>query len=593
MKSLSALNKYFLRYKHRLVFGLLFVVLSNLFAVFPAQSVRKVFDLVKEKLHDYQLAVDESVRQRLIQDISEQVLYFSLLILAFALIKGIFMYLMRQTLIVMSRHIEFDMKNDIYRHLQQMPQSFFRSYATGDIMARISEDVSRVRMYIGPAIMYMMNLSVTIIIVVWAMFSVNAELAIWVLTPLPVLSYIIFKVNNIINQRSDAIQSQLSSVSSYVQESFAGIRVLKAYALEKTFLSAFAAQNDEYYKRNMSLAKVDALFFPSMVLLTGLSSLFTIWVGGRMVISNEISIGNIAEFVIYVNLLIWPVTSLGWTSSLIQRAAASQARINEFLEQEADEHYKRIGKPLVFNKSISVKNLSHTYESKRLPALQQVNFEVKKGSKVLITGPTGSGKTTLMQLMAGAMEVQQGEISVDHVSLFEIDKASYRHAVAYAPQDVFLFSDTIEQNILFGADQNELPANAAELAARMADLHDNIMQFPLGYQTIIGERGVTLSGGQKQRLALARAFIKNAPILLLDETLSAVDTGTEKRIVKEIVNLSHDVTLFIVSHRLSLVHDVNHIIVIENGIITEQGTHDELMNENGYYAKQYIAQTTI
>jgi ATP-binding cassette subfamily B protein len=593
LKSLSALNKYFLRYKHRLVFGLLFVVLSNLFAVFPAQSVRKVFDLVKEKLHDYQLAVDESVRQRLIQDISEQVLYFSLLILAFALIKGIFMYLMRQTLIVMSRHIEFDMKNDIYRHLQQMPQSFFRSYATGDIMARISEDVSRVRMYIGPAIMYMMNLSVTIIIVVWAMFSVNAELAIWVLTPLPVLSYIIFKVNNIINQRSDAIQSQLSSVSSYVQESFAGIRVLKAYALEKTFLSAFAAQNDEYYKRNMSLAKVDALFFPSMVLLTGLSSLFTIWVGGRMVISNEISIGNIAEFVIYVNLLIWPVTSLGWTSSLIQRAAASQARINEFLEQEADEHYKRIGKPLVFNKSISVKNLSHTYESKRLPALQQVNFEVKKGSKVLITGPTGSGKTTLMQLMAGAMEVQQGEISVDHVSLFEIDKASYRHAVAYAPQDVFLFSDTIEQNILFGADQNELPANAAELAARMADLHDNIMQFPLGYQTIIGERGVTLSGGQKQRLALARAFIKNAPILLLDETLSAVDTGTEKRIVKEIVNLSHDVTLFIVSHRLSLVHDVNHIIVIENGIITEQGTHDELMNENGYYAKQYIAQTTI
>ena len=577
MKALVRLNTYFVKYKYRLIFGLLFVIASNLFAVFPAQLVRKSIDAMKVQLES------ASTSKADFSGIQEIVIRFSILIIAFALIKGLFMYLMRQTIIVMSRHIEFDIKNDIFKHYQKLNLAFYRKNNTGDLMARISEDVSRVRMYVGPAVMYLMNLSVTIIVVLWAMFSVSTELTIWVLLPLPILSYVIFYVNNIINQRSDAIQSQLSVLTSDAQEAFSGIRVIKAFALENIWRTKFAKETADYREKNLSLTKVDSLFFPSMLLLTGLSSLFTIWIGGIMVAEGKLTIGNIAEFTMYVNILVWPVTSLGYTTSLIQRAAVSQQRINEFLETPPD-HDKNKGISFSFENEIRFENVTFTYDGKTEPAVKDITLSKKKGATVAIIGPTGSGKSTLLQLMLRLFEPQKGVIYIDSIPLSEINPTDFREHIGYATQDVFLFSDTIANNIKFGIahDMQDLQQKMVR-ASKDAALHESITQFPMGYETVVGERGITLSGGQKQRVALARALIKKPDLLLLDDTLSAVDAETESKIVDAMNENKAKRTLVLVTHRASAAAIADKIYVIENGEISEAGSPNDLLTQKGRY----------
>lgn len=590
MKALAHLNKYFYKYRVRLILGLLFVTASNLFAVFPAQSVRIAIDLVEENLNTYKLYAGSGLQDEVYKQVGLIVLYFAGLVLIFALIKGFFMYLMRQTLIVMSRLVEFDLKNEVFNHYQQLSLSFYRKNNTGDLMARISEDVSRVRMYIGPAVMYAMNLAVTIILVVWAMFSVNVKLSILVLLPLPVLSYAIFKVNTIINRRGDAIQAQLSTLTSFVQEAFSGMRVMKAFAVENDSRRDFESETHEYYKRSMALARVDAMFFPLMVFLTGLSTLITIAIGGIFVINGEITIGNVAEFTLYVNMLVWPVTSLGWTSSLVQRAAASQQRINEFLQTQP-EIVSPDAAPFHFGQSIVFDHVTFTYEGKTMPALNDVSFTVHKGQTLAILGSTGSGKSTIVQLLLRMMDVEQGKILIDGQDLKTINIKAFKEQTGYAPQDVFLFSDTIANNIAFGltGSENRLKDRIAEAAGDTA-LAENINDFQHGYETVVGERGITLSGGQKQRVSIARALIKNPELLVFDDCLSAVDTKTESEILRNLRRIMRNKTAIIISHRVSTVKDADHIIVLDNGKITEAGTHQQLLEKGERYAELYQSQ---
>jgi ATP-binding cassette, subfamily B, multidrug efflux pump len=558
--------------------------------VIPAQSVRKAIDAVEQNLVQYHNASNSTLKAATQSEIANTVLYFGALILLFALVKGFFMYLMRQTLIVMSRHIEYDLKNEIFTHYQRLPTHFYHQNSTGDLMARISEDVGRVRMYVGPAIMYIMNLLVTIIIVLWAMFSVNVKLSIIVLLPLPLLSYAIYSVNNIINKRSDAIQAKLSDLTSFVQQSFSGIRILKAFSIESTWTKLFKKETDDYYAKSMNLAKVDAVFFPLMVFLTGLSTLLTIYVGGLMVINGEITLGNIAEFVLYVNMLVWPVTSLGWTTSLIQRAAASQARINEFLNTPNDiiDGNLSIAK---MNEGIALRNVSFTYSGKKKPALLDITFTIEQGQTLGIIGNTGSGKTTLLQLLLRQMDVTQGQISMDGVDIKQYKLNEYVRQFGYAPQDVFLFSDSIQNNIAFGMANSS--GNHTELikhAAMMANLSQSIERFANGYETRIGERGITLSGGQKQRLSLARAIAKQPNIYVFDDTFSAVDTHTEAQILANLKSLTQGKTTIIVSHRVSSIKHADTIIVLSEGKIMEQGSHQQLLALNGKYARLYAEQ---
>jgi ATP-binding cassette subfamily B protein len=591
LKALAHLNKYFSRYRYRFAIGILCVTLSNLFAVFPAQAVRKAIDLVQADLESYRQASDAAVRQGLSGQVGKTVLYFAGLVLAFALVKGVFMYLMRQTLIVMSRLIEFDLKNEIFDHYQKLPLSFYRSNNTGDLMARISEDVGRVRMYVGPAVMYSINLAVTIILVVGAMFTVNARLAVLVLIPLPFLSYAIFRINTIINHKSDAIQSQLSRVTTFVQEAFSGIRVIKSFAAEEAMRKDFLAQNDNYYHRSMDLARTDAMFFPLMVFLTGLSTLITVFAGGMLVIRGEITIGNIAEFVLYVNMLTWPVASLGWVSSIVQRAAASQHRIKEFLHTPVEDA-PAYCEPFALQQSVEFRNVSFRYPGKETWAVRDLSFAVSKGETLAILGTTGSGKSTIVQLLLRMMEPQQGQVLIDGEDIGTLNIAAFKQSVGYAPQDVFLFSDTISNNIAFGI-RGGKPAEAViRQAAADAALVDSVDRFPAGFETVVGERGITLSGGQKQRVAIARALIRDPHILVLDDCLSAVDTATEAEILINLRRIMKNKTAFIISHRVSSVKDATHIIVLDNGEVIERGTHASLMQAEGHYAAMYKAQLT-
>lgn len=590
MKALAYLNKYFIKYKWYLILGTVFTVISNLFGIIPAQLVRYALDLVRETLDLYYL-FDGSVIQSEIYDVfTYSILLYGLLILAMALLKGFFLFLVRQTIIVMSRHIEYDLKNDIYRHYQALPMSFYRKHNTGDLMARISEDVSKVRMYVGPSIMYGINLIVLFILVISYMVSVNAKLTFYVLLPLPLLSVSIYIVNSIIIKKSEEIQRQLSALSTYVQEAFSGIRVIKAFVQEKYSFGNFQNETESFKVKSLSLTKVDALFYPIIMLLIGLSNVLVIYVGGQEIINGNLTPGNITEFILYVNMLTWPVMALGWTTSQIQRAAASQVRINEFLDEKntitSDANLKSEIKG-----NLHFDNVSFLYPDSGIKALQNFSLEIKEGESIAILGTTGSGKSTLANLICRLYDPTEGSILLGGTPLKDYDVQHIRRHLGYVPQDVFLFSDTIANNVQFGV--QDMKFEKIEQAVEDADLLATVKDFPNGYNTRLGERGVTLSGGQKQRLSIARAIARDPKILILDDCLSAVDTNTENIILNNLQRIMKNRTSVIISHRVSSAKLADKIIMLDDGKIVEQGTHDELFAIEGVYKELYEKQLVV
>ncbi len=587
MKHLFSLNPYLYRYRYRMLLGVLFVALSNWFGVFPAQVVRLSFDLVAENIELYRLFDGFEVQSVSYQLFSTAVFLFAFIIFAVAVIKGIFMFFMRQTIIVVSRLIEYDLKNTIYKHYQHLSLSFYRRNNTGDLMNRVSEDVSRVRMYIGPAIMYTLNLIVLFILVISTMISVNPKLTFYSVLPMPLLFLSIYYVQNIINLKSEKIQQQLSNLSTFVQESFSGIRVLKAYVREKESYDRFSEASDEYRSRSMGLVKVQAVFFPLVLALIGLSTILTIFIGGQEVIKGTITAGNVAEFIVYVNLLTWPVASVGWVTSLVQRAAASQKRINEFLDTEPE--IKNPGtEALNIQGGIEFKNVSFTYPDTGIKALKNISFKIDAGKSLAIIGRTGSGKSTIANLLTRMYDIDSGELLIDGKAIDRLNLDALRNQIGFVPQEVFLFSDSIENNIAFGIDNYRF--EEVEDAARKASVYSNIMQFPNGFQTMLGERGITLSGGQKQRISIARAFVKNPKILLFDDALSAVDTRTEEAILSNIKQMMPERTTILISHRVSTVKHADHILYMDHAEIIEQGNHVSLIAQKGAYFELYEKQ---
>jgi len=585
MKDLAYLNKFFLKYKWRLIPGIIFVIIANLFAVLPAQVIRTTFNLVSENIAIYRLFIGFERQAIVLQLFGYSVLFFGAVVLLLALIRGLFLFFMRQTIILMSRHIEYDLKNEIYSHYQSLSLAFFRKNTTGDLMNRVTEDVSRVRMYLGPAIMYSINTAVLFLLVIYAMVTVNLKLAILSLLPLPFLALTIYLVNNIINSRSERIQAQLSNLSSFVQETFSGIRLIKAYVRENEVAGRFTESSLNYQRNSMDLVKVQALFYPIMLLLVGLSTIITVYVGGFEVINGHITAGNIAEFVVYVTQLTFPVMSLGWVTSLIQRAAASQKRINEFLHTEPEIKSGQTEVQLKGN--IQFKNVSFTYPDTGIQALKNVNFELKQGELLAIIGKTGSGKSTLANLLMRMYDVQAGEICVEEQPIKNLNLMHYRSQIGFVPQEVFLFSDTIANNIAFGCSAT-LPE--IETAAKQAAVHENINTFEKGYQTLLGERGITLSGGQKQRVSIARALVKKPSLLILDDSLSAVDTRTEEQILRNLDSYTQHSTTLIIAHRISSIKQANQILVLDGGEIIESGNHTQLLSKKGYYYELYQKQ---
>jgi len=587
VKALSYLNKYLLKYKFHLFFGFLFVAFSNIFKIVPAQIVRHSFDLVNDTISFYYLTSGMDAQAEVSKLFRANILFYGILILGMAFVGGVFTFLMRQTIIVMSRHIEFDLKNEIYNHYQRLSLGFYRKNNTGDLMARISEDVGRVRMYIGPAIMYGINLVVLFVLAISYMVSVNAELTFYVLLPLPILSLTIFYVNNLIEKKSDLIQQSLSSMSTFTQEAFSGIRVIKAFVREKDISNKLEKESLEYRRRTLDLTKVNSVFNPVVLSLIGLSTLLTIFIGGIQVIEGKITPGNIAEFVIYVNMLAWPVTSLGWTMSLVKRAEASQQRINDFLLTPEDVVSGKL-KPEILHGEIEFRNVGFTYADSGIVALENINFRVKAGECLAILGATGSGKSTIANLLCRMYDPSNGQILLDNNDLTAYDLGFVRTQIGYVPQDVFLFSETIKNNIAFGKDH--FVEDDIRKSADMADLTSNVIDFPEQFETVLGERGITLSGGQKQRVSIARAIIKNPKIVVLDDCLSALDTKTEHTILNNLQEVMNGKTTIIISHRVSSAKLANKIIVLENGIIAETGTHDELLQKNGLYCALYEKQ---
>ncbi|WP_028526264.1 ABC transporter ATP-binding protein [Runella limosa] len=587
MKALAHLNKYLVKYKWYLILGTLFTIISNLFGIIPAQLVRYALDLVKDTLDVYFLFEGSKIQSSFYDIFAFSILLYGMLILAMALLKGVFLFMVRQTLIVMSRHIEFDLKNEIYTHYQTLPLSFYRRHNTGDLMARISEDVSKVRMYVGPSIMYGINLITLFILVISYMVSVNAKLTFYVLLPLPVLSLSIYYVNNIIMKRSEALQAQLSSVSTFVQESFSGIRVVKAFVREREQLRHFINQSNDYRNKSLGLTLVDSLFYPFIVVLVGLSNILVVYIGGQEIMAGRLTPGNITEFILYVSMLTWPVMALGWTTSQTQRAAASQVRINEFLTTKTDIVSEK-NTVREIQGAIRFDNVSFVYPDTGIKAIKQFNLSVKAGETVAILGTTGSGKSTVASLLTRLYDPTEGQILIDGVPLKEYNLQSLRSQTGYVPQDVFLFSDSIAQNVAFGT--TGLPFSKIEQAAKDADLYANIIDFPEGFDTKVGERGITLSGGQKQRLSIARAIARDPKILILDDCLSAVDTQTENTILSNLQRIMQDRTSVIISHRVSSAKLADFIVVLNDGEIIEQGTHTELLERNGPYKELYDKQ---
>jgi ATP-binding cassette, subfamily B, multidrug efflux pump len=587
MKELRYLNKYLFKYKKLILLGLLWVLISNAFQILPAQMVRHALDSVVSNIKLYQSFQGTEAAPSFLSIFDRGILFFAGLIIVMALLRGIFLYFVRQTLIVMSRLIEFDLKNEIFQHYQSLPLSFYRRNNTGDLLNRISEDVGRVRMYLGPSIMYGLQLFSLFLMLIPVMYSVSPKLTLFSLLPLPLLSFSIYYVNNIIEHRSTEIQKSQSRLSTFVQEAFSGIRVLKSFNREAESIGRFAKESNEYKHQSMKLTRVQSLFFPIVTALIGISTVLTIYAGSVEVINGTLTFGNIAEFVIYVNLLTWPVTLLGWTSSQVQRAEASQKRINEFLKQKTDILPGPLHQALVGQ--VQFKNVSFTYPDTGIKALKNISFSIEAGESLAIIGKTGSGKSTIANLVARLYDVSAGEILLDGVPVQNFDLNGLRTQLGYVPQDVFLFSDTIYNNIAFGLTTPD--KEKIYKAAKDADVYDNIMAFPQQFETRIGERGITLSGGQKQRTSIARAIVREPKILMLDDVLSAVDTKTENTILNSLKNIMVGRTTIIISHRVSSAKLANKIIVLDDGEITEAGTHDSLIAQKGTYFELFEKQT--
>lgn len=578
MKALQYLNKYFRKYKWRILLGLFITVLSKILSLKIPQIIRDSLNVVD----DYQ--------KNVITDVSEvkSTLFINVLIIVgVALVAGFFTFLMRQTIIVTSRLIEFDLKNEIYQQYQRLSLNFYKKNRTGDLMNRISEDVSKVRMYVGPSIMYTMNMLVLFAVGFTQMITVDLTLTLYTLIPFPLLSISIFILSRTINKRSAIVQQYLSKLTTFNQETFSGINVVKSYGIETAILQDFDVVVNESKEKNISLQKANALFFPLMILLIGISNLIVIYVGGNQYINGEIQIGTVVEFTLYVNILTWPVAVVGWVTSMVQQAEASQTRINEFLK-ETPEITNSSNKIEDIQGKITFKDVVFTYDDTNITALKNVSFEIQPGQTLAILGKTGSGKSTISELISRMYDVTDGTVLIDNTPITTINLDNLREQIGYVPQDPFLFSDTIENNIKFG--KENATREEIEQAAKNAVVHDNIVEFAKGYDTILGERGVTLSGGQKQRVSIARAIIKNPKILIFDDCLSAVDTETEERILSNLEKVSTNKTTIIISHRVSSAKNADKIIVLDDGQIIQQGAHETLVNTEGYYQELYQQQ---
>ncbi|PRZ23922.1 ABC transporter ATP-binding protein [Flavobacterium granuli] len=579
MKELLYLNKYFVKYKYRFLLGILFTIIAQIFSLFTPKLISQSFKAIET------FSKDKSISIAVIQ---EELISNILLIIATTIIAGFLTFLMRQTLIVMSRHIEFDLKNEVFKQYENLSQNFYKKNRTGDLMNRISEDVSKVRMYVGPAVMYSINTIIRFVIVIVYMYNVSPRLTLYTILPLPLLSYAIFKLSTEINKKSTVFQQYLSKVSSFSQEIFSGIRVIKAYSLEEQHQKNMVNLANESKSKSLELAKVQSLFGPLMLALIGISNLVVIYFGGLLYIDGTIkSIGTIAEFILYVNMLTWPVASLGWVSSMVQEAEASQKRLNEFLKIDPEIKNKNTNQSIIEG-SIVFENVSYTYEDTNIKAIQDISFTVKKGETLAILGKTGSGKSTVLSLISRLYDVTEGKITIDKNEISTLNLYDLRNSIGIVPQDAFLFSDSIKNNIKFG--KEDATDEQVKSASKSAVIHDNIMGFNKQYDTVLGERGITLSGGQKQRVSIARAIIKNPPILLFDDCLSAVDTETEEAILNNLNVICKDKTTIIVSHRVSSAKNADKIIILDDGKIIQQGSHNQLINQEGYYSSLYLKQ---
>tara|TARA_Y100000034_G_C6910301_1_gene424324 strand:- start:8358 stop:10112 length:1755 start_codon:yes stop_codon:yes gene_type:complete len=578
VKALQYLNKYFKKYKWRILLGLFITVLSKFLALKIPQIIRDSLNVVD----DYQKEVITDVAE-----VKSALLINVLIIVGVALIAGFFTFLMRQTIIVTSRLIEFDLKNEIYQQYQRLSLNFYKKNRTGDLMNRISEDVSKVRMYVGPSIMYTMNMLVLFAVGFTQMITVDPTLTLYTLIPFPLLSVSIFILSRTINKRSAIVQQYLSKLTTFNQETFSGINVVKSYGIETAVLGDFDLVVDQSKEKNISLHKANALFFPLMILLIGISNIIVIYVGGNQYINGEIQIGTVVEFTLYVNMLTWPVAVVGWVTSMVQQAEASQSRINEFLGQEPEITNNSDKKEDIQGK-ITFSNVSFTYDDTNITALKGVNFEIQPGETLAILGKTGAGKSTISELISRMYDVTEGKVLIDDQPIDSLNLNELRNEIGYVPQDPFLFSDSIENNIKFG--KKDASKDEIIEAAKNAVVHNNIVEFTNQYETILGERGVTLSGGQKQRVSIARAIIKNPKILIFDDCLSAVDTETEEKILTNLENVSKDKTTIIISHRVSSAKNADKIIVLDSGEIIQQGTHETLVNTKGYYQELYEQQ---
>jgi len=577
MKHLKYLNKFLWKYKATLFLGLFFIVLTNIFAIYPAEFVRNALDSLIEKLSNQEN-----------KKISLVLIKYGGLIVLFAILKGIFLYMTRQTIIVMSRKIEFDLKNEVFDHYQKLSIGFYKINKTGDLMNRITEDITKVRMYLGPAIMYSINLSILFSLVIYKMFAVSKILSIFVLFPLPLLAISVYFVSNRINKKSERVQAQLSTVTSISQESFSGIRIIKSFTNEENTLKVFFNSCKEYTKRQIELIKIEAMFIPLIITLIGISTVLTIYIGGLEVFKGNITTGNIAEFIIYINMLAWPVASVGWVTSLIQRASASQERINEFLKIVPE--IKNINEVKTnLNSDIIFKNVSLVYSDTNIRALDNVNFKISNNKQIGIFGKTGSGKTSIVNLICRLYDVTSGEIKINDLNIKNIDLNHLRLSIGYVPQDGYLFSGTIRENIGFSS--NKIDNNEIEIAAKKAEMIDEINSFPDKFETVIGERGIQLSGGQRQRLAIARVFYKKPEIYIFDDCLSAVDANKEQKILENLKKETNRKTTIIISHRISTLERSDNIIVMDEGEIIEEGTHHELLSNYGFYSQIHVNQT--